>query len=108
MNQATKPMTPATLKKQLREAIAAHNRGADLCFNENWNAANKVGNIITSFICRQAAYDKRGDDKEKITMKDLVKWSKGMLPVGVGYKNQDTTDDIKPYVKLLDELALKG
>ena len=108
MNQATKPMTTATLKKQLREAIAAHNRGGDISFNENWNALHKLGNNTTRSICRQAAYGKCGDDKDKITMKDLVEWSKGMLPVGVGYKNQDIDDDIKPYVKLLDELALKG
>ena len=102
-NQDTKK-----LKKELREAIAAHNRGADITYNENYNVMHKLGSMVTRGICRRVSQGIDGTSNSKISWKDMMEWSRSMLPVGAGYKDQDTTESLKPYVDLLRDEYNKG
>jgi len=90
-----------TLKSDIRQAIAAHNKKLECSTNDNWNKANKCGTNACRSICRSIAYRKTGEGSAKITWKDAVEWSQSMLPTGAGYPSQDITPSNEPYVMLL-------
>lgn len=89
------------MKRELQQAIKAHNQNKEVSANDSWNKQNKAGTVTTRSICRRVAVHMTGESRTKITFKDVVRWSRSMLPVGSGYPSQDTTPELAPYVEYL-------
>jgi hypothetical protein len=75
--------------KELKIAIAAHNKNTDVSFNESWNKANNAGSILMRQICKKIAWNKWGGGIRKISLNDAKKWAETLLPPGAGYPSQD-------------------
>lgn len=88
-------------KRDLSDAIKAHNRGADNSANDNYNLANRLGSNHARTICRLAAASHTGDSRSKVSLSIISAWADGLLPVGAGYRTQDRHDWMLPYIATL-------